>query len=351
VTLKMPTRQKDKKLLAAVVAGNYTDIKACIKNKANPDMSDSNKTPVLHLIIQSPNLSLSETCKLIDLFVDYDVDLNKKDKSGKTVLDHARNFPAKQAVKMISLLKECGAVDRKQVSKYITYENNEFFSNGKRPTNQSKPKVQQKIAARLTRFEREDGLKMTSLQKQFTEEVEENKSCKLKDNNIDIAHNIACAKLGELIIAKMNTDKDPVLEEKFTEFIEDFLSTDDESGKEEANKIYHNLSKEDLEPVDRMADAVFLFEHLNRASKNLMPGHSSPNQALHNHRDPHLMKSRGAKLVETPVSKCLSKSIDTLFGRKYHSRSRKINGQVEHQSSSIHSDKDRSWYKPNPTPN
>lgn len=344
----MTLRQKDKQLLAAVVAGDHLAIKQSMEKRADPNVLDENKTPVLQLIIQSTKLSLSQTCNLIDLLIEQGADVNCVDKSGKTVLDHARRFPTEQALKMVQLLQKNGAVDPKHETKYFTYENNKYTSHA-RPNNQSTPEVQKKIANRLTRYVDEHQLKMTDLQKLFTREVHANeklkKGCKLKDNKIDIAHNIAGAKLSEVITAKLNTVPNARDDQKFTEFAEDILSTDDESGKKEANRIYHSLSEPTIAPTDKLRDATKLLEHMNRASRNLIPGHSGPNRALQENRDAHLMIDRNRQLVETPISKKLSESINTLFGNAYNRRSRTIRGRTEYQSSSVHSDKNRSWYQ------
>ena len=343
----MPTRQKDKKLLAAVMAGDFPAINKCIENQANPNVLDENKTPVLHLVVQSTNLCLSYTCKIIILLIEQGAQVNLVDKSGKTAVDHARKFQSNQALKMIHLLQENGAMDAKQESKYFTYKDN-IYTNHSRPNNQSTPVVQQKIAARITRNVDENRLKMTTMQKLFAEEVMANagikKGCRLKDQKIDIAHNIASSKLAEVIADKLNSVPNTLNDEKFTAFAEDLLSTDDESGKKKASQIFHNLSDPAIPVPDKLQEATILLEHMNRASRNLMPGHMSPNRALQDHRDAHLMLSRGGLFIETPVSIKLSDSINTLFRKTYDRRTRTVNGERQYQSSSVGENKDNSWY-------
>ena len=344
----MRLRQKEKQLLAAVLAGDFKAIEKSIETKPNLNVMDENKTPVLHLVIQATNLTLEETCNLIELLIAGGANVASVDKNDKTVFDHARNFPPKVALKLIQTLKDQHAVDVAHNSKYFRYKNNTYTSHY-RPNNQSTPEVQQKIATRIIRYVNEHNLETTILQKLFTEEVKKNarfnEGCQLKTNKIDIAHNIAGAKLTEIITVKMNSVPDTSDDEKFAEFADDLLSTDDESGKKEAKKAYHKLADPTIAPAKKLQKAKNLLEHMNRASRNLMPGHSSPNRALQENRDAHLMLDKNHQLVETPMSKKLSNSTNTLFGTPYNCRTRNKDGRIEIQSSSVHQDKDKSWIR------
>lgn len=151
-----------------------------------------------------------------------------------------------------------------------------------------------------------------------------------------------------MITSKLNAKPNEENDKKFAVFVDDLLSTDDESGKEEAERIYHNFSDPNIEPAEKLEGANKLFIHMNRASRNLMPGHRSPNRALKSHRFPHFMLDGDNKnqFVETPHSEKLSKSADALFGTPYLYRQRERankKGCLEFQSSSIDADRDKAW--------
>lgn len=133
----------------------------------------------------------------------------------------------------------------------------------------------------------------------------------------------------------MNANPDSEDDKKFSRFAETILSTDDETGKEDAKRTYHNLADPRVVPTTKLEDAKKLLEHLNRASRNLMPGHSGANRALQEHRDSHLMLENNI-FVEIPISKLLSRNANTLFGQTYNCRTRTNNDHIELQSSSVH---------------
>lgn len=219
----------------------------------------------------------------------------------------------------------------------------------KRPNNQSNPKVLKKIAKRLKKLTNEnEGLELNDLQKGIINDIKKSGTVKLGAKKIDVAHNIAIGKILETMVERMNNPKkkDPAAEK----FFDDTLSTDDESGREKAKGFFKKLPNPKTKRKEKLDDANDLAKIINRASKNLIFGHSRTNRSIKDKRDPHVVKNDGEH-VETKTSAKLSKSFDKFRGKAYKPKSRKTDdGIIEYQSSSICNVPGLSFFAPKKTP-
>lgn len=231
---------------------------------------------------------------------------------------------------------------------YFQYQNNRYsIVPGKRPSNQSKPEVLQKIRKRLERLIKENkGLKLTELQTLFVKKLRKHNEIQLKDNGIDIAHNIAISAIMDAILKRMNhpfTDKDYAA----NQFAEDLLSTEDNEGKQNVREFFELLRDPTATPQEKIAEANKVVSHLNRASRNLIPGYSSTNRSIGKYRDPHLVTNTRGEWVETPMSAKLSKTSNIFMPVPYESKTRKTEKDgVEAQSSSISRKPSEAYYTP-----
>jgi len=252
-----------------------------------------------------------------------------------------------------TVLSELGEVDEGDKPLKISVEMRDgvaFFSAEGRPRNQSALAVQKKIAERLRRLETA-GEELTKVQETFL--GRDATDYDLQRYNIHIAHNIAISKMTETLIAKMNTplaSKAAILGEATAtqEFADAIASSDDENAPEKTARVKQKLpglvkkirdgqkKGMNLAAAENLAsEAKKVLTVLNRRSKNLMPGHGSPNSAIGDYRDPHLVKN-GQGYKETALSSLLSVTANSFFGESYEA---KKNGQ-QIQSSSVDSDND-----------
>jgi len=232
-------------------------------------------------------------------------------------------------------------------SKYFKYNKKDNIyiarkGKGTRPTNQNKLSVLKKIAARLERLiEEKPDLTLTELQKKFTEEVKKNKKIDLKANGIDIAHNIAISAFKKVIVSRLNI---PMAghDSEMSEVANDILSTEDGEGKKTTKEFFDSLSDPNLTSMEKMKSADKILKYINRASRNLIPGHSSTNRSIRDNRDPHCIKKVN-EFVEIPKSKKISESF-AVVQPQYVPKARKTkDGRIESQSSSIDKNPHLSW--------
>ena len=136
---------------------------------------------------------------------------------------------------------------------YIGYnEKEKKFYVIKRPTNQNNPKVLNKIAGRLNRLI-DGGAKLNDLQEKFLKEVEENDTVNLKEEGIDIAHNIAISVILDAMVDRMNNPQEG--DETAATFFDDTLSTDDDPGKQKAKEFFKQLGDPEREIKYKLNDA------------------------------------------------------------------------------------------------
>lgn len=220
------------------------------------------------------------------------------------------------------------------------------FSVAKRPGNQSTPVVTRKIAARLERLIlANQNIELTDLQVLFVEEVKGNKKPNLQINQIDIAHNIAISAIMDAMVDRMNN---PLAQKDITAeaFVDDLVSSDDDEAKVKVKQFFDSLRSPVISWQEKLSQANTVARRLNGASKNLMPGYSSPNRSIGNNRDPHLVLNNHS-FQETDNSIRLSKSADAFFNKPYRPKSRTTQkGNVEFQSSSVDEDANTSYYIP-----
>lgn len=156
-------------------------------------------------------------------------------------------------------------------SKYFKYSKG-VFSSLRRPTNQNLPEVQKKIAARLNDLiNNQSNLKLTEVQKTFTDEIATNDKVKLKENKIDIAHNIAISVVMEAIVDRMNRPRKKK-DEAAEKLTDQFTSSDD--SKKTIKEFFEILRDPTVKAWEKLKEADFVVSRLNQGSKNLSPGHS-----------------------------------------------------------------------------
>lgn len=288
------------------------------------------------------------------------------------------------------------------MGKYYGYneEKKKFFLiAGTRPGNQSNHEVLVKIAARLKKL-KNDGYQLTPLQTKFIALVESGDKVPLKKEKMDIAHHIAINAIMHVIADRMNgvitTDAD--------EFVDNVITTESETSKERIKAFFSKMQElsevadkiaaideieeiidssemddflddsdlvesnthseteekidedglcetalaldtEDEDQVQALLDeAEWVTERINRSSKNLLPGHASPNRSLGSKKDPHITKKDG-KYVNVPTSVVLGKSFEKMNGGNPYNPKARTNteGKTEYQSSSIAEKSDNSW--------
>jgi hypothetical protein len=233
------------------------------------------------------------------------------------------------------------------VKKYIDYDNktNRFFEvtgSNNRPTNQRD--AIPRIITRLNRL-KDQGVELEAVQSKFLL-ISQNGKPDLSGNRIEIAHNISIGYFKKEFAHLLN-NRQSIDVSKGDEFAEEILSTDDDE-----KQLFHNFifDVKNIEltsiTIDRILNYVnaFLFK-LNKASRNLMPGHQSPNRSIQENRDPHTIK-RGEGHEETEISKRISEKTNRFFLNNIVPKSRNQAEALEHQSSSIHEDHELSWFKP-----
>lgn len=223
----------------------------------------------------------------------------------------------------------------------------EYTSDG-RPNNQSGLKILHKIKKRLERNEKSEKLEPTEIQETFKKEMSKVKAKpQLAKKHIDIAHNVSIKAITETIIEDLNhpDNADPAAAHRF---VDEVLSTDDEQGRKDFDNLYQKIvenspKKEEKKKILDAANKVL--RHLNRASRNLMPGNSSSNRSIGgDHRDPHVM-IKDNEYQETATSKRISLAADD-FLKKPHFPKEETgeDGESLYQSSSIDSKSEVSWY-------
>lgn len=215
---------------------------------------------------------------------------------------------------------------------------------GVRPSNQNDHRVQKKIAGRLERLIKENPhMELTELQQLFVKKISEDGVVALRDNNIDIAHNLAISMIMQAIADRANN---PLPHAKYDELVENIITTEEADDKKFVKEFFQGLLDPHVSLQDKMKDADKVVDRLNCASKNLMPGHSSTNRSISKYRDPHYAKHKKG-YVETPISVTLSKNFEKLFLKSYEPKSRDtVDGRREFQSSSICNTPKDSWYSP-----
>lgn len=210
------------------------------------------------------------------------------------------------------------------LSKYFSYdETTKKFKRrpGKRPINQSHRNVLKKINCRIKKLPTEC---LTNVQVTFVKLYEQHKG---KDkfigkNQIDIAHNISIDSMMDGI--KQYLNKPDTFDGKAVNaFVDEIISSDDEAkvDKSKIKKHFNTIRNQGKSPTTKMDSAVFIANRLNKASKNLMPGHKKTNSAIQEHRDPHMIKDGKDGYIETKISRDLAISARALVGRhkpRYH---------------------------------
>jgi hypothetical protein len=168
----------------------------------------------------------------------------------------------------------------------------------------------------------------------------------LKTNKIEIAHNISIG-FFKKEFANLLNQRNLIDISNGDEFAEEILSTDDEDITN-----FHNflgtVKNAELTPIVINSTLNFInafLTRLNRASKNLMPGHSSPNRSIQENRDPHTIK-RDGRHEETEISKKITTKTNKFFLNRAEPNSRYVDGSIQYQSSSVHESFGSAWFTP-----
>lgn len=225
---------------------------------------------------------------------------------------------------------------------YIEYRDGKYHPvKGVRPTNQSQWPVLEKIANRLNNLVNEDeGWTLTALQEKFVDEIG-NGSIQLAENEIDIAHNISIKAIIFMVADKMN-DPETIKFKDIKVVADAFISTEEEDANKMVRAFFNTLKDKATPDEEKIELANEVIERLNKAHKNLIPGHKSPNRSLGSHQDPHLLEKDG-KLCVPAYSQKINSAFAKVDHTGYGPKEKDIDGERSYQTSSVHKDKNKAY--------
>jgi hypothetical protein len=218
-------------------------------------------------------------------------------------------------------------------STYFSYDGKKARGKPKkRPTNQSSAKTQKKIATRL----HGSSVTLPKHTRAFISDVQTNGQADLAGLNQDICHITAVDKMKETMAEAISQRKtlSKKNKRKFMEAVEETLSSDEESDREEIRKkakIVLDTNTSEQETVE-FADEIL--SRVNRSSRNLRPDHKRPNRGIGNSKDPFILgkaeesRSKGISDGWNDTRKALGMKID-------EPKTKTVSGCTLYKSSSV----------------
>jgi len=234
---------------------------------------------------------------------------------------------------------------------YLTYNeaNKKFYLTHKRPCNQGDYDVLVKISNRLKSFVNDNPtLELTDLQKKFVKHLkQQGEDYRRSVDKIDIAHGVAISKIMALFVKVLN---EPELLKKFSflnnlnNFFDATLSTeqpidseeetDEQISRASIRAFLKNIRDGQKSPEKLCQQANEIIHHLNKCSRNLVPGLSSKNRTIGAYEDPPFVLIKGRKNHAQKIEKALK--ISEFFKKlepDYASKPTKTNENILYSSS------------------
>jgi hypothetical protein len=180
-------------------------------------------------------------------------------------------------------------------SPVLSADGKTVISLGKRPTNQNSPKVQRKIAARLSKINLTKHNKVTPegrFIKKFVKQVNEKGKANLENEQMQIAHITSVDTQGETLreVVNQRNRLTPEQKEDVEAMVEDAISSDAETDRQENKRRVRNIWSENTEQAARGVRDVL--ERLNQSSRNLRPAHARTNASIGKRKDPFVLNKR-----------------------------------------------------------
>lgn len=218
-------------------------------------------------------------------------------------------------------------------SKYFSLKGKEVKPRpGRRPNNQSSPKVQKKLAER-------ESLSIVSVPKhriKFIKEVNQKGKADLSGLGVDVCHITSADKMKETMALVLSNPENMTVKQKemFEEVMEDTISSDDEDSKKKQVMRAKKIHDRKTGRKDAMLFADDALDRLNRSSRNLRVDYARTNRVISNKLDQHLNNG-----MEDERSGGISDKWDKLNrsrgGEGNNPKSQVVNGRILVQSSSV----------------